>query len=80
MVFLTCGYLSMSLASAQQARITVSGKVVDAKGVGIPGAGVMEQGTTNGSITDNNGNYSLRTAANAVLDFSCIGYKKCDPQ
>ncbi|MBQ6287517.1 MAG: TonB-dependent receptor [Bacteroidales bacterium] len=75
MVFLTCGYLSMSLASAQQARITVSGKVVDAKGVGIPGAGVMEQGTTNGSITDNNGNYSLRTAANAVLDFSCIGYK-----
>lgn len=35
----------------------------------------MEKGTTNGTITDFDGNFSLNVAANAVLQISYIGYK-----
>lgn len=54
---------------------TVSGKVIDENDVGIPGVNVLEQGTTNGSVTDATGQYTLSvTNANAVLVFSFIGY------
>lgn len=53
----------------------ISGKVVDSKGESIIGANVMEKGTTNGTITDFDGNFSLNVAANAVLQISYIGYK-----
>lgn len=53
----------------------ISGKVVDLKGESIIGANIMEKGTTNGTITDFDGNFSLNVAANAVLQISYIGYK-----
>lgn len=53
----------------------ISGKVVDSKGESIIGANVMEKGTTNGTITDFDGNFNLNVAANAVLQISYIGYK-----
>lgn len=53
----------------------ISGKVVDSKGESIIGANIMEKGTTNGTITDFDGNFSLNVAANAVLQISYIGYK-----
>lgn len=53
----------------------ISGKVVDSKGESIIGANVMEKGTTNGTITDFDGNFSLNVSAKAVLQVSYIGYK-----
>lgn len=53
----------------------ISGKVVDSKGESIIGASVMEKGTTNGTITDFDGNFSLKVSAKSVLQISYIGYK-----
>lgn len=54
---------------------TVSGKVTDkATGEGIPGVTVLEKGTSNGTVTDLNGNYRLTVGSSAVLVFSSIGY------
>ena len=65
-----CGFT----ANAQQ-RITVSGTVTDAEtGQPLPGVTVVEQGTTNGTSADFDGNYSIDVASDAVLTFSSVGY------
>lgn len=56
----------------------ISGKVVDSKGESIIGANVMEKGTTNGTITDFDGNFSLKVSANSVIVISYIGYKSIE--
>lgn len=61
--------------SVQQDKYTVSGKVLDGRGDPIIGANVVEKGTTNGTITDLDGNFSLNVAPNAMLEVSYIGYK-----
>jgi TonB-linked SusC/RagA family outer membrane protein len=54
---------------------TVSGKVTDETGNALPGVSVLEMGTTNGAMTDPQGNYKLNVSgAGAVLLFSYIGY------
>ncbi|WP_251966240.1 TonB-dependent receptor [Parabacteroides sp. AD58] len=53
---------------------TVTGVVVDAAGVPVIGANVIVKGTTVGTITDFDGNYSLEVPENAVLQISYIGY------
>ena len=45
----------------------MTGKVVDTKGEPIIGANVVVKGTTNGTITDFDGNFSIEAPANAVL-------------
>lgn len=58
---------------------TVSGKVVDSKGEPLIGVTVLEKGTTNGAITDFDGNYSLNVAgASSILQFSYVGYKSVE--
>ena len=52
---------------------TVTGVVVDAAGVPVIGANVIVKGTTVGTITDFDGNYSLEVPENAVLQISYIG-------
>ena len=42
----------------------------------IAGANVVEKGTTNGTITDMDGNFSLEVAPNSILVVSFIGYKE----
>ena len=55
---------------------TVVGKVSDQNGVPVIGAMVILQGTSNGTSTDLDGNFSIEiNQDNAVLEFSCIGYK-----
>jgi iron complex outermembrane receptor protein len=55
--------------------IQVSGKVSDAKdGLSLPGATVQVKGTTNGTLTDIDGKYSLKVKSGSVLSFSFIGY------
>lgn len=61
------------VAIDQQAR-KVTGTVKDIKGEPLIGVNVVERGTTNGTITDFDGNYSLDVGANAVLVFSYVGY------
>ena len=52
----------------------VFGVIVDKNGEPIIGANVVEQGTTNGTITDIDGVFSLEVAPNAMLQISFIGY------
>ena len=67
-------FLAMPLyASAQN--ISVSGTVKDNTGYGAIGASVIQQGTTNGVITDLDGKYTISVPANATLVFSSIGFK-----
>ena len=53
---------------------TSKGKVLDSKGEPIIGASVYVPGTTNGVITDIDGNFELRVAPGTTLEVSCIGY------
>lgn len=55
--------------------ITVTGKVFDAQGQPLPGAGIVVKGTTNGTSADVDGNYSIRVGANQTLVVSFIGFK-----
>ena len=73
-IFMALLMMSGHLSFAQN--LTVSGKVLDETGEGLIGAGVVIQGTTNGTITDLDGNYRLPSVPNgATLEFSCVGYK-----
>jgi TonB-linked SusC/RagA family outer membrane protein len=54
---------------------TIRGTVVDINNVALPGVTIREIGTSNGTITDLDGNYSLGTAnANASLSFTFVGF------
>jgi len=53
---------------------SVSGKVVDSSGIPMPGVTVVIKGSTNGTITDSDGNYSLHNVPeNAILQFTFVG-------
>ncbi len=58
----------------QQQRRMVTGTVLDQNGEPIIGANVVEKGTTNGVITDLDGNFALQIDQNATLSVSYIGY------
>ena len=58
----------------QQEKVTVKGIVTDAKGEAIIGANIIEKGTTNGTITDIDGQFTLMVSEKASLVFSYIGY------
>lgn len=56
-------------------KVNVKGKVLDANGEPIIGATVKEVGTTNGTITDFDGNFSFEANENGKLEISYVGYK-----
>ena len=64
------------VADQQQTRIT--GTVVDAQGVPVPGASVIVKGTATGTMTDGNGVFTITVAPGATLEVSCIGYATVD--
>lgn len=64
-----------NVPGVQQDNVAVKGKVTDAKGEAIIGANVVEKGTTNGVITNLDGEFTLNTPANATLIISYIGYE-----
>ena len=72
------GIMSRSVAgeinSAQVAKWKIFGRVIDEQGEPIIGAAILEQGTTNGCVTDTLGNYKLTVKAGAVLRVSFVGY------
>ena len=55
-------------------RQTVSGVLLDDMGYPLPGGGVMVAGTTEGVVTDLDGNYSIDVILPCALEFSYIGY------
>src|SRR6056297_1059776 len=58
---------------------TISGTVVDEMGTPLPGATVLEKGTTNGTTTDFDGNFNIEVSnTNAVLQVSFLGYTTQD--
>ena len=56
------------------AQTSVSGLVVDSNGDVVPGANIVDKGTTNGTVTDFDGAYTLDVNDGAVLIFSYVGY------
>jgi iron complex outermembrane receptor protein len=67
------GILFSSAVSAQGIRVT--GKVTDAKdGSALIGVTIQEKGTTNGTITDVSGNFSITVPPTATLQVSYVGY------
>lgn len=65
-------FLGMGLAFGQQ--VQVSGTVSDNQGP-LPGVSVIVKGTSNGTVTDFDGKYSIKAEPNGTLIFSYIGYK-----
>ena len=73
-LFLLLVTFCLGTIQAQSSKIT--GYVKDQSGEPLIGVNVMEKGTTNGTVTDLNGFYSIvAKASNAVLNFSYIGYR-----
>ncbi len=62
----------LELSSTVQASVT--GTVTDADGQPLPGANVLVKGTTNGTQTDFDGNYTIEAGSDATLVFSYLGY------
>ena len=59
---------------ASVAQSTVSGSVKDPQGLGLPGVTIVEQGTTNGAVSDIDGNFSLNAKEDAILIVSYLGF------
>jgi len=69
-------FLLLTLFYSQAiAQSTVKGRIVDQKQDPLVGASIIEKGTTNGTISDVNGNYTINiTSSNPILQFAFIGY------
>ena len=69
---------TLFLAGGSAFAQTTKGKVTDVNGLPVIGASVIEVGnTSNGVITDIDGNFELKVAAGKQLEVSCIGYVGC---
>ena len=68
------GFLSLLLSTIMYAQQEITGTVTDAMGPVI-GATVMEKGTNNGTVTDFDGNFTLKVEPGKTLVFTYIGYK-----
>lgn len=70
-LFMALFLMNVSWAFAQ---LTVTGRVQSKSGEPLIGVNVVEKGTTNGTVTDLDGNYSLQVAKGKTLVFSYIGF------
>ncbi|PTB95216.1 hypothetical protein C9994_11465 [Marivirga lumbricoides] len=66
---------SIMMAIIQQNETIVQGRVVEEGGVPLPGATIMEKGTSNGVVSDIDGNFSLSVADKSTIVISFIGFK-----
>ena len=67
--------LVFCLLNAQAfAQTQVSGKIIDSKGESLPGATILEKGTTNGTSSAADGTYTLSVQSGATLVFSFVGF------
>ncbi len=68
--------LLLSLSSLAQQKITVNGTVISDKDLPLPDVSVKVEGESTGTITDNNGSFTLHVNKGATLLFSNIGYEE----
>ena len=74
-LFLTALFSVVAMSGYAQGK-TVTGKIIDSTGEPVIGASVLVKGTTNGVISDIDGNFSIQGVANdATLQISFVGYK-----
>lgn len=66
--------LCLSIAGFAQQK-SISGTVVDSKNEPVIGASILEKGTSNGTITDIDGKFTLNVSPNSMLSITYIGYK-----
>jgi TonB-dependent starch-binding outer membrane protein SusC len=66
------------MSMTQRDNITVKGKVVNEGGESLPGATIQQKGTTSGTVTDIDGNFSLSVPSDATLIVSFIGFKSTE--
>lgn len=72
---LFCGLLWL-ISTVAFAQKSITGKVSDSKGEGLPGASITVKGTTTGSISDASGTYKINVPnSGGILVFSSIGYR-----
>ncbi len=72
-------FLLLAFSFPALAQRTLSGKVTDASGEAIAGAVVVVAGTTNGSVTDLDGQWTLNVKSGAVkLEASCLGFASAE--
>ena len=64
----------MSISALAQETVVVSGTVLDENGWPLTGAYVLEQGTSNGTLTDLDGNYTIKANKGATMEFTFMGY------
>jgi len=69
-------FASLSFLMAQE--ITVSGVVHDNEGETLPGVSVVVKGSTQGTVTDIDGNFEIRVSQGAILEFSYVGFQTQD--
>ncbi len=69
-------YASISETKSQQQSNTITGTVVDSNGEPVIGANVIQKGTTNGTITNFDGEFSLNVPAGSTIEITYIGYLK----
>ena len=65
---------SSGIITAQTAMKTITGSVTDSEGQPIPGASVTSTEGSYGTITDTDGNFTLKVPEKTTLLFSCLGY------
>ena len=68
--------LGLFLSVSAFAQSTITGQVKDAAGEPIIGASVLINGTSNGTVTDLDGNFSVNVQPGATLTISYIGFQK----
>ena len=75
-IFVLCCWLSATTAMAQAGMVTVKGQVTDASNEPLIGVTVVLDGQAgSGTVTDFDGNYTIKVASGATLKFSYIGYQ-----
>ena len=70
--------VAMLWATLLYAQTDITGTVVDETGEGVIGATVKEKGTSNGTVTDFDGNFKLKVAAGKTLVISYVGYENIE--
>nr|WP_129729788.1 TonB-dependent receptor [Parabacteroides goldsteinii] len=65
-----------NMAATPQQNGTIKGKVIDTNGDAVIGANIVEKGTSNGTTTDIDGNFSINARSGSTLVITFIGYVK----